>query len=70
MGYPGWDHRQGGEDFKKGGVETFFVIKARRRHFSRKKIGGGDLFFEKNTFEIFENNLRGEEFLLQMFIGL
>ena len=37
---------RGARTLKKGGVETFFS----------KKIGGGDTFFEKNTFEIFENN--------------
>jgi hypothetical protein len=41
IGYPGRDHRQGGEDFfskKNRGAQTFF----------RKKLGGRRLFFEKN----------------------
>ena len=40
-GYPGRDHRQGGEDFfskKMRGAQTFF----------RKKLGGRSLFYEKN----------------------
>ena len=40
IGYPGRDHRQGGDDFfskKIRGAQTFF----------RKKLGGGDFFLKK-----------------------